>query len=103
MHYACFAANCGTMHSRELLLLFFHPTLVMTLCLHQTAGHFIPPALHVCFFYVYMVVLLHGFGPKTHCVIRVYTLEKCKKLYINIQYFFHRPPHFWIHSPAMHM
>ena len=44
----CIAANRETNHSRELLLHIFHPTLVMTLCLRYTAGHFMPPALHIC-------------------------------------------------------
>ena len=44
----CIAANHETMHSCEVLLHFFHPILVMTLCLHYTAGHSMLPALHVC-------------------------------------------------------
>ena len=43
----CIAANHETMHSFELLLHFFHPTLIMTLWLRYPAGHSMPPALHI--------------------------------------------------------
>ena len=43
----CIAASRETMHSRELLLHLFHPTLVLTLCLRYTASHSMPPALHI--------------------------------------------------------
>ena len=42
----CIAANHETTHSRELLLHFSHPTIVMTLCPRYTAGHSMPPTLH---------------------------------------------------------